>query len=126
MEFLTVLIVTVLVTLGTISLTWMYGKIQTDFSWKKYCLFMSGPIASVGIWMYFYDYKVGFLFLSGSIIGLLLEFALGFLYQNVFQRNLWIYDSKAYSLLGHTSLLTIPMWGCAAVVFWIIAVTVGL
>jgi uncharacterized membrane protein len=87
---------------------------------------MAGPIISVLLWSQLYDSKVLYLFVVGSFVGLILEFLLGLIYQLVFQRKLWEYDNKAFALLGHTSVLTIPMWGNAAVVFWITSQFVGL
>lgn len=107
-------------------LAFTYGMKVKDFAWSKYFIFMTGPVISMGVWAYYYDIKIAYLFGASALTGMILEFLLGFAYQRIFQRKLWEYDAKAYALFGHTSLLTLPMWGTAGVIFWITAQFVGI
>jgi uncharacterized membrane protein len=58
-------------------------------------------------------------FLFFAVIGTFMEWLIGFAYENVVGKILWTYDK--FNINGYTSYLSIPLWGIAGVVFWLIA-----
>ena len=85
---------------------------------------MSVPVICSLSLSYFFGSKIVLLFVKSAIIGIVLEYGLGIVYHKTLNRRLWSYDK--FSLGGYTSWLTIPMWGVAGVIFWLIGKTVGL
>lgn len=57
-------------------------------------------------------------FLVFAIVGTLLEWLVGFSYHMVVGQRLWKY--YRYSISTYTSLLLIPFWGLAGVLFYLI------
>lgn len=58
-------------------------------------------------------------FLTFAITGTFIEWLIGFFYHRIVGQKLWTYHR--YSLTGYTSLLSIPIWGLAGVLFWLLA-----
>lgn len=52
------------------------------------------------------------------------ELVVGFVYHKTLNRRLWQYNRL--SVGGYTSVLSIPMWGIAGVVFWALSKLLGL
>ncbi len=61
-------------------------------------------------------------FLFFAVIGPIFEWAVGFAYKQIMGRNLWSY--YRYSINRHTSLLAIPFWGLAGILFYLFALVV--
>jgi len=57
--------------------------------------------------------------LSFALVGTFLEWLIGFFYHKIVGQKLWTYHR--YSLSGYTSLLSIPLWGLAGALFWLLA-----
>lgn len=59
--------------------------------------------------------QVFFLF---SALGTIFEWLIGYSYNKIVGSRLWTYHK--YSINGHTSFLSIPLWGLAGILFWLI------
>jgi uncharacterized membrane protein len=81
-------------------------------------------ILSLGLSL-LYGLKILDLFLKSAIIGFLLEYVSGYSYHKTLNRQLWKYDRFAVGG-GYTSWLTLPMWGVAGIIFWLLSKSVGL
>lgn len=114
-----------LVVLGTY-LTYLYGQKKSGFGWQKYIALLFTPTAIMAVLAFVIGIKILYLYLVSALVGFGLEYFLGFTYEKVFHRKLWTYDATAYSIGEHTSLLTLPMWGLAGVVFWSLGKILGL
>jgi uncharacterized membrane protein len=64
------------------------------------------------------------MFLVSSLIGLVGEYLIGFIYYKVLNEKLWVY--KRLTLNGYSSLLSMPLWGIGGVVFWFLSKLLGL
>jgi hypothetical protein len=53
-----------------------------------------------------------------AITGTLLELLIGFGYHMVVGQRLWTYHR--YSIAKYTSILSLPVWGCIGVIFWLL------
>ena len=115
--------------LGIASLLGMYvayvhGRKTKEFKWNEYLLLLAVPtVGSLGL-AFLYGVKVLYFFVASCVVGFVLEYLLGKAYHKTLNRRLWTYSK--YSVDGYTSLLTIPMWGIAGIVFWLLANFVGL
>jgi uncharacterized membrane protein len=58
-------------------------------------------------------------FLLCSVAGSLAEYIFGFLFHKTLGQKLWVYRKGAVD--GYTSLLAIPFWGMAGIIFLAIA-----
>lgn len=119
----------ILIAFGSLSLLGMYfsilyGRKTKAFRWSEYIALVSVPVVcSLGL-AYFFGPNVIALFIKSAIIGLILEYCLGSAYHKTLNKRLWTYER--FNLGGYTSWLTIPMWGVAGVIFWLISKSVGL
>lgn len=52
------------------------------------------------------------------LVGTICEWLIGYFYQKLIGQRLWTYHR--FSIQGYTSLLSIPIWGCAGVLFWLL------
>jgi len=105
-------------------LAYVYGHKTRKFRWSEYIAIIIWPVLCVILMAIFIDIKVLVMFLISSGIGFILEYILGFTYHRVLNKRLWKY--KRLSVGGYTSLLTIPIWGVAGVVFWLLSKMIGL
>lgn len=89
------------------------------FSLGKYLYFIFIP--TFGAWVVYNAYGHSILYAFGlfAIVGTLIEFLLGMFYDKIIGQRLWTYHR--YAIGGYTSLLSIPLWGFAGVVFWLLA-----
>lgn len=105
-------------------LAYQYGKKTKQFRWSEYFALIAAPvIGSLGL-SYFYGEKIIYFFLTSCAVGFVLEYAIGMAYHKTLNRRLWTYGK--YNVGGYSSLLVIPMWGVAGVVFWLVAQLLGL
>jgi hypothetical protein len=89
------------------------------FSWSKY-FFMLIPISiAIALYTFKFGSSITKVFMIFSIIGTCFEWAIGFLYHQIMGQRLWTYHN--YSIQGYSSFLTIPLWGTAGVLFWLLA-----
>ena len=101
-----------------VGLACLYGRRSDGFSWRKYVALLSAPTLVVALATFTYDTRVLYLYAVSALFGFALEFCLGFTYHKTMRTPLWLYDKDAYPVWRYTSLLTIPMWGVAGVLFW--------
>ena len=108
-------------------LAYLYGRKTKQFRWSEYIAVIILPLLGTVLIGILYDVKVFLLFFYGAITGFILEYILGLTYHRTLNKRLWIYGSDRFSLPGgYTNWLTIPMWGIAAVVFWLVSEFAGL
>lgn len=125
MEQLTIIgFVFVILSLAGFWLAYLYGHKTKRFLWSEYIAIITFPLLFVIALAYFVDIKILFLFFVSSVAGFVLEYLLGFGYHKVFSQRLWTYGR--FSVNGYTSLLCIPIWGIAGVIFWFLSKMVGL
>lgn len=103
---------------------YLYGRRTKQFLWREYWAIVIWPLLSVLAFAYFVDVKIIILFLVSCLVGFLFEYLTGLTYYLTLSKRLWVYSRL--SIGGHTSLLSIPLWGIAGVLFWYISVFVGL
>jgi len=58
-------------------------------------------------------------FLAFALLGTFLEWLVGFSFHMVVGHRLWTY--YRYNINTYTSLLSIPLWGLAGILFWLLA-----
>src|SRR3989344_5915283 len=114
----------VAITLISFYIAYLYGRKTKRFRWREYIAIVIWPIVAVAGFAYFIDTKVLSLFVTSAVFGFVLEYILGLTYHKALNKRLWSYDRL--SVGGYTSLLTLPIWGIAGVVFWFLSKMVGL
>ncbi|OGZ10521.1 MAG: hypothetical protein A3D67_03180 [Candidatus Lloydbacteria bacterium RIFCSPHIGHO2_02_FULL_51_22] len=103
---------------------YLYGHKTKKFIWKEYVILLAAPVLSIIGMAYFLNPRIGTLFIAGSALGFFLEYAIGFAYHKTLNERLWTYNRM--SIGGYTSVLSIPIWGVGAVIFWFLSKAVGL
>ncbi len=107
-------------------LAYRFGRNKTSFTWSAYIALLLPPTLVVLWYAYYVNIKVLVLYAVSAIVGFMAEYILGFTYHKVLNRKLWKYDTDAYAVAEYTSWLTLPMWGIAGFVFWMVAKIAGL
>ena len=105
-------------------LAYLYGRKTTNFKWSEYVAIIIIPVAFIIFLIYYYDFGILKMFIVSAVVGFAAEGFIGFIYNKVLNKRLWTYNR--FSIKGYTSLLSIPLWGIAGVVFWFISKLVGL
>ncbi len=103
---------------------YLYGRKIKRFRWSEYFAIISIPLASVFVLAAFVDWNLLKLFGASMVVGTTFEYLFGFVYEKTLNVKLWTYHR--FALHGHTSLLSIPVWGIAGVVFWALGKCLGL
>jgi len=98
-------------------LAYLYGRKTRKFRWSEYLAIIILPLFCVAYLSIFVDLRILNLFLLSGFVGFLLEYAVGLTFHKTLNIRLWEY--KFYSIDGYTSLLTIPVWSIAGIVFWL-------
>jgi hypothetical protein len=92
---------------------------QYQYSFDRYLFLLLFPLTAT----FFIASQVGFtlfyVFLAFMIVGSILEWLVGFSYHMVVGQRLWTYHR--YGITTYTSLLSLPLWGFAGVLFWLLA-----
>lgn len=88
-------------------------------SFRRYVFLLTFPLLAVFVIVKKEGLTALNVFLVFSIVGTFLEWLIGFSYHKVVGQRLWTYHK--YSLTGYSSLLSIPLWGMAGVLFWLLA-----
>lgn len=96
-------------------LAYWYGRKTKEWKWSEYFLMALGPIAAVLLLAWHEDSKIIIYFIFSSFIGFTAEFILGLFCHKILGRRLWKYSK--FSIFGYTSLLTLPFWGGAGILF---------
>lgn len=101
-------------------LAYLYGKNTKIFLWKEYWALMASPMLGVIGLTFFFGIKPIEMFVLGMILLPILEWSTGKAYHAVLGSRLWVYER--YPLPGrYTSWLTLPIWGAAMVLLWLMA-----
>ncbi|MBI2514748.1 hypothetical protein HYV91_00960 [Candidatus Wolfebacteria bacterium] len=111
-------------TLGGFYLAYRYGKNTKKIRWNEYLALIIIPILAVLTLSYLFNERILALFLISAFVGTLLEYLIGLAYHKTLNQRLFTYNRL--SMGGYTSLLSIPIWGVAGVMFWFISKMVGL
>ncbi len=82
------------------------------------------PLFCIIYLIYLFGLKILVLFFLSSLLGLFLEYVVGLAYYKTLNKKLWVYQQLSIS--GYTSLLSIPIWGVAGVIFWLLSKIIGL
>ena len=93
----------------------VFSHKKAHFTLGKYVYFLTLPIFIVTL--YTFDSKLNFweIFVGFAILGTLAEGLIGFFYHKIVGQRLWTYHR--FSIIGYTSLLSIPLWGLAGLIF---------
>ena len=125
MEQITLLgFIFIVLTLIGFYLAYLYGHKTKRFRWSEYISIIILPMLFIMALTYFVDVRILSLFLISCAVGFVLEYLVGFVYHKVLNQRLWTYSRL--SINGYTSLLSIPVWGIAGVIFWFLSKMVGL
>ena len=114
----------IVVSLVGFYLAYLYGRKTKRFKWTEYGAILAGPVLSIIILAVLIDIKILTLFLVSASVGFLLEYIVGLTYHKTLNKRLWRYERL--SIDGYSSLLSVPIWGIAGVIFWFLGKMVGL
>lgn len=85
----------------------------------KYLFFLLFPMTAFIILLKTEGWTVGQVFITFAILGTLAEWIMGYTYHQIVGQRLWTYHK--YSLSHYTSWLSVPLWGLAGVMFFLLA-----
>jgi uncharacterized membrane protein len=105
-------------------IAYLYGRKTKKFYWSEYIAIVVWPLFVVVMLSRAIDQKIMYLFVASMLIGTIFEYFFGFVYEKVLNKKLWKYSRL--SIHGYTSILSIPLWGIAGVVFWSLGKIIGL
>ncbi len=91
---------------------------ENHFKLSKYFFFLFFPIVASVIMMFVSGITIFYVFLAFSVIGTICEWIIGFVYHKVIGQRLWTYHK--YAINKYTSLLSIPLWGFAGVLLYLL------
>ena len=114
----------IVVSLVGFYLAYLYGRKTKRFKWTEYGAILAGPVLSIIILAVLIDIKILTLFLVSASVGFLLEYVVGLTYHKTLNKRLWRYERL--SIDGYSSLLSVPIWGIAGVIFWFLGKMIGL
>ena len=90
------------------------------FSYIRYLMLLIFPLFATYYIYQIHGIKIIYIFISFSMLGIFFEWLVGFSYQMTLGEKLWEYHRLP--LIGkYTSLLGIPLWGLAGVMFWLLS-----
>jgi hypothetical protein len=90
-----------------------------NFSFTRYLLLLLLPTIAAFVTFFMIGEPAIKIFLTFSLLGPIIEWCIGFSYQAIVGQKLWTYHR--YSITGNTSLLAIPIWGLAGILFYYLA-----
>ncbi len=92
---------------------------EHKFTLSRYLFFILFPtVATLIVWNLM-GMQIWIIFLAFALIGTFFEWLIGFSYEKIVGKQLWTYHR--YSINGYTSLLSIPLWGFAGIIFYLLA-----
>lgn len=91
------------------------------YSLGKYLFLLTMPIIALILVTYWQGITIPKIFFIFALLGPTLEWTVGFSYYMIVGERLWTYHR--YAINKHTSLLSIPFWGLAGVLFLLLAKT---
>lgn len=97
---------------------YLYGRHTKKFRWSEYLFIIIWPVAVIIVLTLTFNPKIITLFVVSMIAGTLFEYLIGLVYDKTLNKKLWVY--KKLSIQGYTSVLSMPLWGVAGVIFWAI------
>ncbi|MEW5805429.1 MAG: hypothetical protein AB1721_01745 [Patescibacteria group bacterium] len=121
---LTLALVSIPVSLFGFWLVYLYGRKTKRFRWSEYLALVTVPLLPIAVLSYFEGIKIWVLFLVYAVVGTFAEYFLGWIYNKILNKKLWVY--KKYSISGYTSFLSLPLWGVGGFIFWFLAKAIGL
>lgn len=71
-----------------------------------------------------YGPKIWQMFLASAIVGTVAEYSVGLMYHKTLNKKLWSYSRM--SIHGYTSILSIPFWAFAGLIFWFLGKILGI
>lgn len=89
------------------------------FNWFGFVSIIIWPMLYVVFLAALNGNKVLLLFFLSGLIGLFLEYGLGWIYYKLEGKKLWKYSQ--WNINGYISWLCIPVWAIAGVIFWSLA-----
>lgn len=113
-----------LFTLGGFYIAYLYGHKVKRFRWSEYIALLILPTLFVFISAYYIDRKILIFFILSSAAGFFMEYMIGLAFHKTLNRKLWRYERL--SVGEYTSLLSIPVWGIAGVMFYFLSKIIGL
>lgn len=102
-----------------IVLAYWYGRRTKEWKWSEYWLLTLAPFGGLAFLAWFEGPKIVLFFVLSGLAGFLGEIIMGLFSEKIFGQKLWRYEKL--SIGGHTSLLTLPFWGGAGIIFLILA-----
>ena len=114
----------IVICLAGFYLAYLYGHKTRRFRWSEYLAIIIWPLVCIALLVYVYGSKILTLFLVSAVLGFFLEYIIGLTYEKTLNSKLWVY--KRLSIQGYTSLLSVPIWGIAGIVFYFISKMIGL
>jgi Putative ABC-transporter type IV len=91
---------------------------EHHFSFAKYLLLILFPLIACGIILVKEGGDLVSIFIAFSVLGTALEWFVAFGYHQIMGQRLWTYHR--YSITKYTSFLSIPFWGTAGILAWLI------
>jgi uncharacterized membrane protein len=88
------------------------------FFYGRYVFLLTFPLLGTLIVINIEGWPLFKIFLSFMAIGPVFEWLVGFFYYHIVGARLWTYHKL--SLWGHTSLLAVPLWGMAGILFYLL------
>ena len=92
---------------------------EHPFAFGKYFFWLLFPVLTTVFVATIAGLSLAYIIVAFAAIGTLLEWLVGWSYHRVVGQRLWTYHR--YALGGYTSLLSIPVWGLAGGLFWLLA-----
>jgi hypothetical protein len=114
----------ILVTIIGMYSAFLYGKRISGFRVHKYFLILLLPMLGVVGLVNFFGKDILYFYILSCILGFILEGLYGWVYHKTQGERFWKY--YRYTVGGHTSFLTPPLWGLAGVTFFLLAYFTGL
>lgn len=93
---------------------------EHHFTFGKYLFLLLGPLMGTGLLISQGNLVLINVFLTFSIVGTFIEYAIGFFYHGIIGQRLWTYHRYPIGN-RYTSFLSIPFWGLGGILFWLLA-----
>lgn len=102
----------------------LYGKRVSGFRIHKYFLTLLVPMIGLVGLVSIFGTSILYFYVASCILGFVLEGLYGWVYYRTQGERFWKY--YRYTIGGHTSFLTPPLWGFAGIVFFLLSYFFGL
>jgi len=89
------------------------------FSFSRYVYLLIFPLVAWILLIFRVGIQLFYIFFAFAFLGTLIEWLIGYFYHHIVGQRLWTYHRL--SLGGYTSLLSIPLWGLAGALFWLLS-----